>query len=228
MTNRIANLIAGTSLVVAMALPVRAAVLVTENFAADPGAGWASRDGEMTVGWDAGGWMAGTFAAQVAPLFQSDAIRITDATWVGNYTALYAGFTQFSFDFRAEDVLPSTFILRISDGGTTFIRNLLPEVTSAGVWLTDITVDLQHDANWLGGTGAQFSNVLQNVSFVDFQIGRNGIAEQSFWLDNLSLLDDPLGGGGGPSSAIPEPMSVSFMAIGAAVLYAVRRRIHAA
>jgi hypothetical protein len=206
------------------AAPVSGAILQIEDFSSDPSPNFGSRDSEMTVSHSAG-TMLGEFAAQDVPFFESDAFRVDDNPWIGDYGTLYPSFTQFSFDFLSVNVLPSTFILRISDGTTTFIRNLLPQVGSVGVWSTGIAVPLMYDASWLGGSSAQFDAALASVSFIDIQIGRAGADLQQYQIDNFALLDDPIdpGGGGGPGSAVPEPNAVSFLAVAALLLYAMRR-----
>ena len=204
----------------------RAAVIAQETFDATPLPGdWTSRDGEMAVSWNnaegnPAGSIQGTFAEQDEPSFESDAFRVDGAPWVGNYNTLYPGFTQFQFDFMAEDLLPSTFIFRISDGTTTFIRNLLPQVTSAGSWLSGLTISLAYDGSWVGGTAGDFANVLANVSFFDLQIGRSGTGEQDYYVDNFYLMDDPL-----PinTSAIPEANSFGLILLGSLFLRRIRK-----
>lgn len=206
-----------------------AAVIVMEDFNSDPG--WYSRDGELTVAWSGGtgnpaGSLWGSFAAQAIPSPELDAFRIDFSVlggpWVGDYHTLYPGFTQFTFDFMAEDILPSSFVLQISDGSTTFIRNLLPQVGSVGSFLS-VVVPLAYDGSWLGGSALQFSNVLGSVSFIDLQLARNSTGLQNFYVDNFALNDDDLPGPN-PSSAIPEASSVQMLTVGAVVFLAMRRR----
>lgn len=204
-----------------------AAILQIEDFSVDPTAGWSSRDGEMTVENDSGS-LLGTFADQDVPFFESDAFRVDAAPWIGNYNTLYPGYASLSFDFFAATVLPSAMIIRIGNGSTTFIRNLLPQVASIGAWIPGIAVPLAYDASWLGGDSLQFGSVLAGVTFIDIQVARNGTDEHQFRIDNFSLLDDPIdngGGGDGGPSAVPEPNVLSFIAAGVAMLYAVRRRL---
>lgn len=207
-------------------LDAPAAILQIEDFSVDPTAGWSSRDSELTVGNDSGS-LLGTFAAQDVPFFESDAFRIDAAPWIGDYNTLYPGYASLSLDFFAATVLPSAMLIRIGNGSTTFIRNLLPQVASIGMWIPGIGVPLAYDASWLGGDAAQFDAVLADVTFIDIQVARNGTDEHQFRIDNFSLLDDPIdnGGGGGGPSAVPEPNVLSFVAAGVAVLYAVRRRL---
>ncbi|HMO03357.1 MAG TPA: hypothetical protein PKC67_00300 [Kiritimatiellia bacterium] len=223
----LARLIATLALAAMTGRDAPAAILQIEDFSADPVVGWSSRDGEMTVGTNSSS-LLGTFAAQDTPFFESDAFRIDAAPWIGNYNTIYPGFASFSLDFLAATVLPSTMIIRIGNGSTTFIRNLLPQIASVGAWIPGVAVPLAYDASWLGGDASQFNAVMADVNFIDIQIGRNGTAEQQFRIDNFSLLDDPIdngGGGGGGPSAVPEPNVLSFIAAGVAMLYAVRRRL---
>jgi hypothetical protein len=114
------NLLGAAVLALGLATPPsRAGVIVTEDFSSDPG--WYSRDGEMTVAWNSGvgnpsGSMQGTFGDQVAPAPEIDAFRIDFSVlggpWVGDYGTLYPGYTQFTFDFMAEDLLPRPLCCR--------------------------------------------------------------------------------------------------------------------
>lgn len=223
----LARLVAVFALATVTGRVAPAAILQVEDFSVDPTAGWSSRDGEMTVGNDSGS-LLGTFGAQDVPFFESDAFRVDAAPWIGDYNTLYPGFASLSLDVFAATVLPSSMIIRIGNGSTTFIRNLLPQITSVGAWIPGVAVPLAYDASWLGGDATQFDAVMADVNFIDIQIGRNGTDEQQFRIDNFSLLDDPIdngGGGGGGPSAVPEPNVLSFIAAGVAMLYAVRRRL---
>jgi len=220
----------GLALALALLSPfARAGVIISEDFNSDPG--WYSRDGEMTVAWSGtvgnpAGSMQGTFGAQDVPSPEIDAFRIDFSVlggpWVGDYGTLHPDYTQFTFDFMAEDLLPSSFVLQISDGSTTFIRNLLPQVSSFGGFLS-VVVPLAYDGAWLGGNASQFASVMGSVSFIDLQIARNTTGAQDYFVDNFALIDDDLAGPGG--SAVPEPSSVQLWTMAAVMVLSMRRSL---
>ena len=213
-----------------MTIPVcEAAVLVSEEFGSDPG--WTSRDGEMAVSWnslvgDPAGSIRGSFVELDVPFPEIDAFHIDNTAfggpWTGDYGSLYPGYTQFVFDFLAEDVLPSSLVLQISDGLNTFIRNLLPQVASIGGFL-EVTVPLSYDGSWLGGSAGQFAAMMGNVTFVDVQIARFGAAAQDYFIDNFSITDE--GTTNPPLSAVPESSIVQLGTITLVILIALHRRL---
>ena len=217
------------ALALCFALSAPAAVIIDEAFDSDPG--WYSRDGQMTVAWDNGtgvpaGSLRGTFASQDTPSFQIDAFRVDFSVlggpWVGDYGNLYPGYTQFTFNFLADDVLPSSFVMQISDGSSTFIRNLLPQISSVSNFVS-VMVPLAYDANWLGGSAVQFSNVMGSVSFLDLQLVRNTTVQQDYFLDNFTLDNDSLNGPG-PSSAVPEASALHLWTVAAFMFLSIRRQ----
>lgn len=204
-------------------------VIVVEDFQSDPN--WFSRDGELTVAWNSGvgnlaGSLQGTFGFQNVPSPEIDAFRVdytaSGGPWVGDFYTLYPSNTLLTFDFMAADVLPSSFVIQISDGFTTFIRNLLPQAGSVGSF-NNVSIPLAYDASWLGGTASQFSNVLGSVSFIDLQLVRNSTASQSYFVDNFAINNDdvqnpPI------SSAVPEASTLQFAGVAIAFLWLARRR----
>ncbi len=219
------------SLLLACILPgaALAAVMVSEEFQSDPG--WLSRDGEMAVSWSSGtgnfpGSMQGTFAEQITPFPEIDAFRIdfnaSGGPWVGDYYTLYPSNTLLTFDFMADQILPSSLIIQISDGFTTFIRNLLPQVGSLGSF-NSISIPLAYDGNWLGGSALQFSNVFGSVSFIDLQLTRNSTIAQNYYVDNFAINNDDISNPPGPSTVVPEASTIQFAALAAAVIMFLRR-----
>lgn len=217
------------ALLLAAALPARAAVLSTETFGSGS-SGWVDRDAaEMTVSYNAGfgntaGSLQGSFAAQGSPAFESDAFRATAASsggaFSGDFYTTYPTFSYLTFDFLAADVLPSTLIFRIGDGVNTFLYNVSPQLNTLAAWTT-INVSLAYSGSWLGGSAAQFSNVFNNVTFMDVQVARNGTGAQDYFVDNFTLHDGPSAGG----DAVPEPNSIGLLLVGVGAMYHLRRRL---
>ncbi len=225
------RLIRTTFLACGLAAYSQAAVMVQEDFQADPG--WQSRDGEMTVVWNSGvgnlaGSMQGSFSDQIVPFPEIDAFRIdysvSGGPWVGDFYTLYPSNTQLTFDFMASDILPASLVIQISDGFTTFIRNLLPQAGSLGGF-NSITVPLAYDASWLGGSALQFSNVLGSVNFIDLQLARNTSVAQNYFVDNFAINNDTLPTPPGPA-AVPEASTLQFAAVAAVILFLLRRSMH--
>ena len=104
---------------------------------------------------------------------------------------------RIGFDLLAADVPPSSCLLRLTGGvGTTntVFRSVLPQVGAAGAW-TWIEAPLDDPAGWIGGTPAQFTNVLRNVESVELRLTRNGTGAQEYRVDNFMVawrIDDPL------------------------------------
>ena len=216
--------------------PGGAAVLTQEDFSADPS--WVDRDpGEMAVGYDGAngnvaGSLAGTFASQGVLAPETDAFRIdntvvdgTGGPWVGvDYSVQYPGYTSFTFDFLADDVLPSSMNLRISDGTYIFTYNLLTQLGAVGVWQSGVTIPLTYGGLWVGsGTASDFDNLFTsgNLAFIDVQVTRNGAGEQSYYLDNFALNDAPVNPGGG---SVPEASMLSSIFLGTFMIRLLRRR----
>lgn len=209
-----------------LSLRSSAVVPASETFDVNS-AGWLDRDpAEMTVGFAAGfgnpsGSLQGTFASQGSPSFESDAFRVTSAGSGGDFSGnLYLSYTNFStveFAFYAEDILPTTFIIRIGDGTNTFLYNLNPQLASAATWTT-VSVSLAYLASWLGGSATQFSNLFTSVAFMGVQVGRNGTGVQDYFLDNFTLnFNETL-------AAVPEPATFGMLLIGLTTLFMIRKR----
>ena len=200
---------------VAWAGPASGAVMYLEEFNVNA-AGWGDRDaGEMSVSYDGtNDRMVGSFASSFLPM--SDAFRITSGlNFMGNYVT--PGLTQISFDLTAANVLPSDLFIRIFSGVDLFTYQFNP------VNLSDTyVVNLDWSAGWNGLNEAAFNAALTSVTALEIQIARNGSGAQSYYLDNVQTLDTDLGGGGG-SSAVPEPTMVSMFVLAVAVFSGLRR-----
>lgn len=217
------------ALLLGASVPARAVVLSSETF--DSGSnGWVDRDPlEMTVNYSSGfgnsaGSLHGAFGSQGSPSFESDAFRATTASsggaFSGNLYVSYTNVSNLAFNFLAEDILPSTFIVRIGNGVNTFIYNVNPQLYALATWTT-VNVSLAYSAGWLGGSAALFSNVFNNVTFMDVQVGRNGTGAQDYYLDNFTLLGGTLEN----LVLVPEPGSMGLFLVGMAALLRMRRRI---
>lgn len=215
------------------ARPANAAVFYTSDF--DEGLdGWTQQSGgpmmldySSEVGHPAGS-LHGSFAEQTEiPVSETDSFHAdsstADGAFTGNYWLDVPGFTSWSFNFYADDVLPSDLIIRFGNGVNTFVYNALPQVSAIDTWYT-VNISLSY-AGWFGGSPTMFSNVLNNVTFVEVQFSRNGTEAQDYYLDNFSLNGSQGGGneGGGGSSAVPEPGSGLLVLAGIGFL-SMRRR----
>lgn len=222
-------LIATLSLLVGAVVPSRAAVLSTETFGSGS-SGWVDRDPvEMTVSYNAGfgntaGSLQGSFASQGSPAFESDAFRATAASsggaFSGDFYTTYPTFSAITFDFLAMDILPSTLIFRIGDGVNTFLYNVNPQLNALATW-NNISVSLAYSGNWLGGSAAQFSNVFNNVTFMDVQVARNGTGAQDYFVDNFTLHGGTQPGG----ESVPEPNSIGLLLVGVGTMFRLRRHL---
>ena len=206
-----------------------AAVVYTELFTAGAN-GWGDRDaGEMSVshqasvGSPASAAMQGQFSASVLPM--TDAFRIASGSdFVGNYTTYGNGLTSIAFDLYADNVVPSDLFLRLVDGSNIYSYQLSLGSFSVDTWTT-FSVELDYTYGWLGPGGATgFNTALTSVDALEIQLTRNGSSSQLYYLDNVQTLDDPLSGGGGDGSAVPEPSSLIFVAL-AALLVLNRRAV---
>lgn len=194
--------------------PAYSAVLTTETWDSSD-ASWVDRDvAEMAVSHSVfgGGSLLGSFALQGVPVPETDAVRADSSSsggaFAGDYYAGLGTVVGWSFNLYADHVLPSSLQIRFNGNGSTFFRSIVSEVTSIDVW-ESITVPLTSSLGWFGGTGAQFTNALSNVQYVEMQITRNGSSAQDYYLDNFANIS-----GGGESTAIPEPEGVALFLCG--------------
>lgn len=205
---------------------VRAAIVTLEEFNSDPGGNVTNVDtvnNYLTESWNAGGYMSGTFAAQTGGATpEEDGFSITLTNFTGNYTS--AGITQIAFDFFGVSLAPSYLFLNIVDGANIFSYQFT-DLTGITGGFTTFTADLVYSAGWTGAGSGAFTTALGSVDSIEVFFGRNGdLSSQEYRLDDLQTLNTPLGGGGGPS-AVPEPNTLSFIAMIAAGGLAWRRRL---
>jgi len=182
-----------------LAGPTLAASLYTETFSDGNTAGWKNQPfGEMFVtnvlaGGNPGGALVGTFFAE-EPFPPFDDVFVATglsqtANFVGDYTEVDAW--VLGFDFLAANVAPSKLDVRLFAGTGTNQLVVLYTVgntnTPVGVWrsyklplLAASLGDWKGDTNW-------FSNILTNITKVEFQVTRSDTNAQSYYLDNIFL-----------------------------------------
>lgn len=161
---------------------------------------WTDRDAaRLKLFWSPGpvapSSLGGSYAAQAVAFPETDAF-VADALasrgwFTGDYFAGGLSPTELKFSFHAEDMLPSSLILRFLgvDGGVdrTFFTSLTPDLVSTGAW-HHFEIPLAFDPNvWVGGTGGAFTNSLGDVQWMELRITRNGTGEQRYYLDDFSL-----------------------------------------
>ena len=186
--------------------------------------GWtASNASEMPVTYDPStgdmglGSVEGTFATQSLAFVQTDSFVATNTTDSGDFTGAYpTNATSYTFDFMAGTVLPSDVYVRINGAGGTYFYNVGGQITGVDTW-NAVTVPLSYGSGWVGGSGVGFSNTLASVNYVDVQITRDGTSQQSYWVDNFGISDQPL-------TVVPEPNSGVF-ALGGLMILTARRKI---
>lgn len=161
--------------------------------------GWSAPAKFLTLAASGGsghaGALHGQFSRQVFPFPEADAFTATSGASTGKFACDYFAAGKrvplwMGFDVRAENVLPSSCLLRLTGGvgaTNTFFRSVLPQLAATNAW-TWITVPLGGVSGWNGGTAAQFSNVLENVTSVQLRVTRSGENEQSYQLDNFTVV----------------------------------------
>lgn len=181
-------------------------VIEVDDFSTDSGA-WSSRDPDEMSFAISGGAMSGTFAAQDdEPFPETDAFRLSSGLLTGDLSS--SGLTYWSFNFVAENILPSDLVFRINDGVNTFFK-VLPVYSGLMV----VTLD----GAWVGG---DVTTALNSVEWIDIQITRNQEAAQTYTIDNFAMNS-----GEAPvvTSTVPEPSAVSMLVFAAILLVVLRR-----
>ncbi len=198
----------------------RAVVLYQDDFTGSAPGTYNGRDGNFSyVGYSGANSFEGSFAAQGVFSPQTDAIRITEATFFQDYAAAYPLYTSFNwtFDFTAQDIAPSTFNVYFGNATDTF---LYTTVLSPAVGLNSFTVNLA-SGSWIGGPGVYTTYDFSTMTFIDIQYSRNGTGAQEFFLDNMTLNGFSGGGGGG---AVPEPDTLMLLGFAGLLLVIIRHR----
>ncbi len=213
---------------VLMGASVRGAVMIVEDFSGGAN-GWVERpDGSgMTVSHDGGNfWMVGSFASQFFPFPETDAFAINTGTdFLGNYLTGTANhpLTQIKFDLFADDVLPSDLFIRLVNGTDVFSYQFSLASMNINTW-TPFSINLDWTAGWSGPSQLAFNTALGagGVDQVEIQLSRGGSGFQSFFLDNVSITNTPLNGGGS-NQAVPEPNQFLLLVLGGVLVYSLRR-----
>ncbi len=197
----------------------RGVVLYTNDFASSND-GWTSA-GDWTYSYSPGdgGRLQGDFAGQSdPPAFEQgfwSSPEIGDLTQSGTYAL-----TQLVFDFYALNFAPSSLTVFIGNSGGDFVSR---GVTGLAVGANlAVVVDLSSIAGWGGDTG-QFSSILADIDYVEFQVVRAGVTNaQSFQLDSFQIEG---GAPPAPPAAVPEPDAVSLLVFASLIALALRRSV---
>jgi len=190
---------------VAVAASATGASFYTETFM-EPSEGWQDRDtGKMSVTWQAsggnpGGCIRGGFTKQAYPLPQNDGLmttgRLTSAAFTGDYRN--AGVCLLGFDFMAADAIPAVAEVRLYSEGHYMSHFFHTAVTATGVWHSfRVSLDSSQAERWLASPTV-FSDIIDNVSRVEFVVNRASESAQSFYFDNIFVDALPMSGGIAP------------------------------
>lgn len=218
-TRRVRLLFTGAACLAVWLSGARAAVLHIEQFTGGAPATYNGRDGVFSyVGYSGFNSFEGSFGAQTFPVPEIDAIRITDSPFFQNYATAFPAYDSFdwTFDFIAQDVAPSTFNIYFGNATDAFLYTVS---LSPVIGLNSFTINLS-SANWIGGPGSYSTYNFSSFTYIDIQYSRNGIGAQQFFLDNMALNGYNLG-----LSAIPEPANISMLGFVFALLTVIRRQL---
>lgn len=191
---------------------------MTETWSDGHAEGWTGVGTDMTVTYSgvAGlppGSLSGTFGSQAIPASEVGAFHATGAASGGGFTGDYwsdvPGWTGWTFNFLAADILPSSVQLRLHGNGWTAWYNVTAQINNVGQWQS-VSVPSVYTAAWVPpGNEVNWSNALSAVEWIEVQVARAGEDEQSYFLDNFRIAMNELGG----SAAIPEPDYALMMAL---------------
>lgn len=174
-------------------LCARGAGVHTETFSSGR-MGWTNTGTWVTAGTNNA--LRGQFGSQSIPSPESGSWAATNTSsggaFVGDYDA--AGIRLVGFSFMAQDVLPSSALIRWHGPSGSFFRSFLPYVTATGAWCR-VAFSLADKAagGWVGGTEEAFQTGLTNVQWVEIQVTRAGTAAQRYFLDEVFLDGLPEG-----------------------------------
>ena len=207
---------------------IQGAVMIVEDYSGGAN-GWGDRDAGvgMSVSHDGGSfWMVGSFASQGFPIPETDAFAInTGSDFLGNYLTGTPNhpLTQIKFDLFADDVLPSDLFIRLVNGTDVFSYQFSLASMNINTW-TPFSINLDWTAGWSGPSQPAFNTALGagGVDQVEIQLSRNGTGLQTYFLDNVSITNTPLNGGGG-NQAVPEPNQFLLLVLGGVLVYSLRR-----
>lgn len=161
--------------------------------------GWSERDAgdELAISWELdptlrwGGYLLGVCTNQAVPFPDTNAfvaeLGASNGKYVGDLTAYGFNLDRYQFDLKVSRGRPSVVLVRLeeSGGGARYFRDVSSLVTSPG--LHRVSVPLQFDSQWIGGTALAFSNLLQNLGRIQVQVTRGTAKEQKIELDNFLL-----------------------------------------
>ena len=115
----------------------------------------------------------------------------SSGSFTGNYLA--ENINLLSFDFMAEDVVPSELIVRMSGAEGTYFVNVTDQIMQVGVWYNiRLQIDSQNAGGWVGNGSNGYTSFLNDVSQLRFQVVKNGTATQRYRFDNISLQQRPM------------------------------------
>ena len=156
---------------------------------------------------DVSGWTSSSPAAPLSHVASDGSIRLTligfgvpdqnnyflvagsgasNGAFVGDYNA--AGVNFISFDFMAEDVIPSNFTLRLEGSEGAYFFNFVNDIQGIGVWhRCMINISSQAAGGWVGSGVNGFESFLGDVTQLRFLFAKNGTATQRFRFDNIAL-----------------------------------------
>lgn len=170
-----------------------AAAVHVETFAAGA-AGWTNAGTLQLAATNQ--TLRGLFAAQGVPIPETGSFMATNASSGGAFTGDYdaAGIRLVGFSFMAQNVLPSSALVRWQGPTSSFFRSFASYVAATGVWYRFAFSLANKDAGkWVGGSATAFDEGLQAVKSLEIQLTRAGMAAQRYYLDDVFVDGLPFG-----------------------------------
>lgn len=171
----------------------QAASIKTESFTGGR-MGWTNTGTWVTAGTNNA--LRGQFGPQGIPIPENGGWVATNtssgAAFVGDYTA--AGIQLIGFSFKAENVLPSSALIRWYGPTSSYFRSFTSHVLATGVWyrlafaLTD-----KETSGWVGGGSEGFALGLTNVQWIEIQVSRSATNVQRYLVDDVFVDGLPEG-----------------------------------
>ncbi len=174
-------------------LCARGAGVHTETFSGGR-MGWTNVGSWVTAGTNNA--LRGQFGSQTFPVPETGSFVATNASSGGAFTGDYgaAGIQLIGFEFMAQDVLPSSALIRWHGASASYFRSFLSYVTETGVWYRlAVTLSDKDAGGWVGGTEEAFQAGLTNVQWVEISITRSGTAAQRYYMDEVFVDGLPEG-----------------------------------